>query len=65
MLEMSDPIILSPSAADNKPKEMWTTPVRSVVRSMRQACKSYGEIRKETGLSALQFKGVKIYRQST
>jgi hypothetical protein len=64
MLEMSDPIILSPSAADHKPKEMWT-PVRSVVRSMRQACKSYGEIRKETGLSALQFKGVKIYRQST
>jgi hypothetical protein len=58
MLEMSDPIILSPSAADHKPKEMWTTPVRSVVRSMRRACKSYGEIRKETGLKRSTIQGI-------
>jgi hypothetical protein len=38
------------SMANHKPKEQWQTPVRSVVCSLRQAGKSYGEIKKETGL---------------
>ena len=47
---MSNPIILLPSVANYKSKQQWQTPVRSVVRSLRRAGKSYGEIKKETGL---------------
>jgi hypothetical protein len=47
---MSDLIILSPSVVNHKPKEQWETPVRLIVRSMRRQGKSYGEIKKATGL---------------
>ena len=42
--------ILSSPVANHKPNEMWRTPVRAVVRSLCRKGKSYGEIRKETGL---------------
>ena len=58
MSEMSDLIILSPLAADHKPKEMWKTPVRSVVRSMRRAGNTYGEIKKATGLERSTIQGI-------
>jgi len=47
---MLDAIILSSPVADHKPKEMWKTPVRLVVRSLRRDGKSYGEIKKLTSL---------------
>ena len=47
---MLDAIILSSLVADHKPKEMWKTPVRLVVRSLRRDGKSYGEIKKLTSL---------------
>jgi histone H3/H4 len=46
-----DSIILSPSAKEHKPNENWKTPVRATVRSMRRDRKSYGQIRKATGLT--------------
>ena len=49
---MEDSIILSPSALkDHKPLENWKTPVRATVRSLRRQGKSYGQIRKLTGLT--------------
>jgi hypothetical protein len=58
MSETLDPIILSPLAANHKPGEMWRTPVRLVVRSLRRAGKSYGEIKKETGLERSTIQGI-------
>ncbi len=61
MLETSDPIILSPSAADHKPKEMWRIPVRlsgSLYTRVRGAGKSYGEIKKETDLKRSIIQGI-------
>jgi len=58
MLETPDPIILSPSAANHKPGEMWRTPIRLVVRSLRQAGKSYSEIKKEAGLERSTIQGI-------
>ena len=55
---MEDSIILSPSAANHKPKEQWKTPVRSTVRSLRRQGKSYGEIKKLTGLERSTIQGI-------
>jgi hypothetical protein len=55
---MEDSIILSPSAANHKPKEQWKTLVRSTVRSLRRQGKSYGEIKKLTGLERSTIQGI-------
>jgi hypothetical protein len=55
---MEDSIILSPIALAHKPKEMWKTPVRSTVRSLRRQGKSYGEIKKLTGLERSTIQGI-------
>jgi uncharacterized protein YerC len=48
---METPLCLSPSAiTEHKPKEMWKTPVRSSVRTLRRQGKSYNQIVAETGL---------------
>ena len=49
--------ILSSPAMDHKPKEMWKTPVRCV-RTLRRQGKSYGEIKKETGLERSTIQGI-------
>jgi len=49
---MEDSIILSPLAVLNhKPREMWKTSTRAIVRGMRWDGKSYSEIRKRAGLT--------------
>jgi len=50
MLETLNLIILLLLAANHKLKEMWKTLIRFIVCLLRQASKSYSEIRKETGL---------------
>jgi hypothetical protein len=56
---MEDSIILSPSVLrDHKPKEMWKTPTRAIVRGMRRDGKSYGEIREKTGLTRSTIQGI-------
>jgi len=55
---MEDSIILSPSAANHKPKEQWKTPIRSTVRLLRRQGKSYGEIKKLTGLERSTIQGI-------
>jgi hypothetical protein len=58
MSETSDLIILLLSAANHKPGEMWRTLVCLVVCSLQQAGKSYGEIKKETGLERSTIQGI-------
>ena len=49
---MEDSIILSPSVLkDHNPNENWQTPVRAVIRSLRRQGASYGQIKKQTGLT--------------
>ena len=56
---MEDSIILSPSVVrDHKPKEMWKTPTRAIVRGMHRDGKSYGEIKKKTGLQRSTIQGI-------
>jgi hypothetical protein len=55
---MEESIILSSLAADHKPKENWKTPVRFIVRSLRRQGKSYGYIRKVTGLERSTIQGI-------
>ena len=43
--------ILSSPDLNHKPGEMWRTPARSKIRGMRAVGKSYGEIKKLTGLA--------------
>src|SRR2546421_8991291 len=47
---MSDKFIPSSRVANNKPNEMWKTPVRSVICSLRCQGHSYDEIKKLAGL---------------
>jgi DNA-binding NarL/FixJ family response regulator len=48
---METPRYLSPSAiAEHEPKQMWKTPVRAAVRSLRRQGKSYNQIVEETSL---------------
>jgi hypothetical protein len=46
LFKMLNLIILLPSVAKHKPKEQWQTPIRSVVRFMQHAGKSYSKIKK-------------------
>ena len=50
--------ILSSPAINHKPKEMWKTPVRCVVRTLCRQGQSYGEIKKETGLERSTIQGI-------
>jgi hypothetical protein len=58
LLKMEDSIILSPSVANHKPKEMWKTPVHSTVHSSRKQGKSCGEIKRLTGLERSTIQGI-------
>jgi hypothetical protein len=51
---MEDSIILSLSVANHKYKEMWKTPVHL----LRWRGKSYGEIKKLTGLERSTIQGI-------
>ena len=50
--------ILSSLAMNHKPKEMWKTTVRCVIRILRRQGKSYREIKKETGLERSTVQGI-------
>ena len=50
--------ILSSPDLNYKPGEMWRTPARSKIRVMRAAGKSYGEIKKLTGLEWSTIQGI-------
>ena len=47
---MEDSILSSPVLREHRPGEMWPTPVRSTVRSMKRDGKGYKAIFKKTGV---------------
>jgi hypothetical protein len=56
---MEDSIILSPSAIkEHGYKDMWKTPVRSAVRTLRREGKSYNQIVTLTGLKQSTIQGI-------
>ena len=50
-MEYSNIVLLPLAIKEHKPRDMWKTPVRSIVRGIRQDSKSYSKIREKTGLT--------------